>query len=157
MRTAKIQISNILEKYIRKIFNSESSGRVRITRQHPVGRFIIANVSWSKEKPSAKHDGNMEFNLPDDPRINYDKMYGYFKKIDERSVINFIQSYFDLDVQMFYMKGYLAGFTQTDITFLCIKFYNLPLTDNVVSLLKKRDYRKRKKTIDIKMDILQNM
>lgn len=153
MGTVYIELNELLQKYLRKEFDSQSSGTIVVNRNNLIGKFISCNTRWSKEKPFHR-EKSIPIEIPDTPYLHMELYYGYMTREDERRVNDFIQAKFDMAIEQFFTKAYTHKFLQKDIIAAIIDYYDLPNNLSTFDMLKKRDFRRRKKVSKIIAEIV---
>jgi len=154
MGTVYIIIDKLLEQYLRKEFNSPK-GSIVVTRDNPLGKFITCHTRWAKEKPKYR-DGSIQISIPDSRYVDQEYYYGFMTREDEKNVIDYIESQFDLSVKAFFVKGHNLKFLQKDIIDLIIGYFSLTVESNTYEMLKKRDFRNRKKIFNMRLELIKN-
>jgi len=152
MNIVSIKLSAIHENFLRKELKAPK-GPIKLKRNHVIGRFIYATIETTHEKPEIE-EGASVFLLPDSHQ--YEEEWFYFIVTTERKkwITDFIQAFFDIQVELFFVKGYRQGYRQKDIIYAFIQYYNLDNTLPMYEMIAKRDYRKRK---NIKKIIAENI
>jgi len=138
----KINLNIFQEKFIRKEFDC-LTGPVKVTRTSDIGKFIYSTVQWTKERP-LDDDKVLSIILPDSNSMHPEFFWAYLTKEREKWISDFIQSSFNLNLDLFFAKGYRQNYRQKDIANAFIYHYGLPDNMETWEMILKRDFRKRK-------------
>lgn len=150
-----LQIDKILECFLRIEFETKGTQLI-LNRYNPIGKFISSHIRWIKEKPKIK-EGSISIKVPDSPHLHMEYYYGYLTRDAEKSIIDYVQAKFDLQVESFFVHGRNLEIDQKDIISIIMNYYKIPISSNIYEMLKKRDYRSRKKILKLKVELIKNM
>jgi hypothetical protein len=132
-------------------------GAVRLTRKNEIGKFISSLIQWSKHsiKHPAYHPENSISLIVQEHRLMYqESFYPYISLHNRKNIADFLQVNFDINIELFFIKGYRHGFKQKDIINAFLHYYNLPWSITNFEMIKQRDFRKRKNVKRILADFL---
>jgi len=142
MEKTYLQLNTYQEATLRKSFE-QPAGPIRINRENSIGKFICSQVRFVKQIPIIEPDA-IEILLPkfefSNPAYNYATIY----KEGQKNIADYLQATFDINIELFFVKGYRLGYLQKDIVESFMAYYNIPITIQNFEMIKKRDFRKRK-------------
>lgn len=141
MEAIKLNLNTFQEAILQKECKSEGAN-IKLTRENSIGKFICSQVQWSKEEVKQPDEG-ITLLLPKYTYIFQQNFYPFISKQNQKNISDFLQSVFDLNLDLFFAKGYRYKYRQKDIVEAFMLHYNLPQTVTIVDMLKKRDYRKK--------------
>ncbi|EMS34598.1 hypothetical protein C943_03285 [Mariniradius saccharolyticus AK6] len=139
-----LNVTNPLYRdYFRYLFEEQSDGIFRISRESDVGKFICSFVRYS-DRPvqQPKTEETLVLLLPNTDVLK-DALYNhvYLSKTDQAQINDFLHVFFNIDLDRYYLKGIKQRMRQKDIieSFIVSRKLTNLLQDN--ETLKKRLYR----------------
>lgn len=133
------------EPYLRKKFGTKSNQPIRIDRTNPIGKFIHAHVC-AFEYPVRKDNSHTTSIVLSNFRYAYaDRRFLGIKKDDMQKINDFIEAQIELEQREMIIVGKELGF---DTQYTISVFTNEVLGCEKFEMVKKSDYRLRKKNIE---------
>lgn len=154
--TITINLNAVLEAYCRWIFQSVTD-EIVITRRHDVGKHIYSHVLPSdrpQPRPEKKHP--VTFTLPL-TEYGKDELRTRFLVVDawaEEKIRDFIDSDFRAWVRTRFEIGYYKNCEQREIVDAILRGLNLRNNSDNFDMIKKIDYRNRRKMEEIRFEAL---
>ena len=155
--TINITLNPILEAYCRWVFEAGNKGPIKITRHHEIGQHIFANVSPGN-KPNVRpvQNNQVTFILPL-TESSKDYLRSNFLKTDawqEEKIRDYIDSIFRAWVRERFEIGYYKRLDQKQIVEAIIRGLNLRNNTDNFDMIKKLDYRNRRRKEEIRFEAL---
>lgn len=142
------------EPYLRKKFNAKSNQPIRIDRTNPIGKFIHAHVSQF-EFPVRKDNTHTTSIVLSDFRYAYaDRRFLGIRRDDMEKINDYIEAQIELEQREMIIVGKELGF---DIQFAISVFLEQVLGCEKFEMVKKSDYRLRKKNIELLCSSVQRV
>lgn len=152
-----ITLNPILEAYCRWIFEADSKGPIKINRKHEIGQHIFANVLPGDKSVSRPRQNNqVTFILPL-TEISKDYLRSNFLKVDawaEERIRDFINSNFRAWIRARFELGYSKRLDQKLIIEAILRGLNLRNNSDNFDMIKKIDYRNRRRKEEIRFEAL---
>jgi hypothetical protein len=154
--TITINLNPVLEAYCRWVFESKTD-EIVINRRHHVGKHIYSLVMPTdrpQPRPEKKHP--VTFILPlteygkDELRTNYLSIHAWA----EEKILDYIDSDFRLWVRNRFEIGYYKKCEQREIVEAILRGLNLRNNTDNFDMIKKIDYRNRRKKEEIRFEAL---
>jgi hypothetical protein len=136
-----------LENYLRFVFNSQEKGTIKITRCEEIGKYLYSRVRYSdypQRKPKSQY--LLELLLPDHPLDVSHNHFIYFTEDDQVRINDYIEAIAYLDFRTTVQVG--SRDLKVDRKVVINLFSNLVFGEDKYEMLKKDEYRRRKKVED---------
>lgn len=161
VRTASLTINlkPVLEDFLRHEMGCPS-GPVLISRASNAGKFIYSHITTCLAPPKKNDFANpVELCIPITAANRH--LVGYrflfISKWGEEKIQDYLDAEFNLRLQLMFETGYRKGFRQKDIIEAILQSYNIRHTAVSFDMVKKADYRNRRRIRKIIFDELQNI
>lgn len=131
----------IILDFLGYLFERDSAGCIVVNRRIAVGKFIHAMVEYSF-KPVSHQQSDTLFVMPRTSRSTAMGKYMFVSAENNEKFNDYIEAYFDLDFDRYWIHGLLLGIPKQDIIYAYIKSRKLCDDLSIEETLKKRMYRK---------------
>lgn len=131
--------TNASEQFLRWLFKSPT-GPIKITREHDLGKFFMSLYRYSEEP---KESAGIDIDFGSIQSIKFH--WCYYTADDQRKINDAIDSYMTLDLMYFILEQKANGREYKDIYVDYVVSRKLEFDDKILDMIKKRDYRFRKK------------
>lgn len=153
----RISLNPVLEAYCRWIFEDNNKSAIKIDRRHDIGKHIFANVSPSERPCNRPLKNNIvEFILPL-TEISKDYLRTNFLTVNawqEQMIQDFIDTNFRAWVRERFEIGYYKRLDQKLIIEAILRGLNLRNNTDNFDMIKKIDYRNRRRKEEIRFEAL---
>jgi len=135
------------ENYIRFIFKTQDNQPICVNREHELGKYLFSRVRYSNNKPQLETSGYpVELILPAHGNDGCRNNFIYYTADDMARINDFIDSTAYLDFRMCVYTGTID--LKIDRKVVISVFSDLVFGEDKFEMLKKDEYRKRKKLFD---------
>lgn len=131
------------ENYLRFIF-SNPKGPIKVTRCEEIGKYLYSRIRYNDYPQRKLKSGySIELIMPDHPLDQSDNHFIYFTEDDQIRINDYIESIAYLDFRTTVQVG--SNDMKIDRKWIINIFSNLVFGEDKYEMLKKNDYRRRKK------------
>lgn len=155
--TITINLSPVLEGYCRWVFKASKKNEIKITLNHRIGKHIYSKVQTGRNPdPRTFYSNPVLFALPVTQANSYEfrNKKVYVNSFSEEQINLFIEADFDQWCRHKFEIGYFLNFSQKEIIVAILRIINVRNNNDNFEMIKKKDYRNRRKEEQIRFELL---